>query len=438
MTILHQYATELIRKKPGDLWREDAIASLTTTTVVSNALAVGGWSNDKFAGQFAWRPDTTTTADKTRYVTAYASSTGTLTHAGTNYSDTTATSENVIVTKVEPYTIRQAIDSAIRRLKTIDRTEMPVVFGQGAYSLGDLTWIRQPSDIVRVCYNHSPVITRNRYLQKRNSVDSSGRFLPDWWTVADNAATSPYQTGYYYRGNKYAYSLERAGGTDATLLQEFSTLATGAPGDYPSGETLTVVVKGVPGGSGTLKVENATASATSSGTSLQEVTASATLASSSVSNLMYVETVTSNTVNIIHEAYAFIGDTITDQIRRDDFREYELNRSDWDFDQNGVLTGKFPKLGRGQILIYSRRPYPGFDATRLISGAADADSSDAPIDAVCAGALSRIYFGLEGETSPNYLYWEDQFSQMARKHTYKYAAGPDFGFPLVPGPRRLR
>ena len=108
----------MIRKLPGDLWREDAITSLTTTTIVSNSLLFGGISNDRYAGQWAWRPDTTTTADKTRYITAFASATGTLTHAGTNYSDTTATGENVIISRVEPYIVRQAIDSAVRRLKT--------------------------------------------------------------------------------------------------------------------------------------------------------------------------------------------------------------------------------------------------------------------------------------------------------------------------------
>ena len=75
MTTIIGYGREMLRRTPGELWREEAIASLTTTTIVCSGLAVGGWSNDKFASQHLWRWDTTTTADKVRYATAYASST---------------------------------------------------------------------------------------------------------------------------------------------------------------------------------------------------------------------------------------------------------------------------------------------------------------------------------------------------------------------------
>lgn len=443
---LHQYVTEMIRKVPGDLWREDAITSLTTTTIVSNSLLFGGISNDRYAGQWAWRPDTTTTADKTRYITAFASATGTLTHAGTNYSDTTATGENVIISRVEPYIVRQAIDSAVRRLKTVDRTEFPFVSGQGWYSLGEATWIRQPSDIVRICYDHSPQITRNRYLQKRNSVNSSGVFVPDFWTVTSNANTSPFQTGTRYRGHTYVYDLQRSGGTDASIAQGVSQMFSGVSGEFPSGETITavVVVDQVAASDVQLRVADGTTTtnATSTGTAIQEITATLTLAQGGGGATSITQTVTAqnnNAEQYIYEAYTIVGE-ITDAVRRDNFPEYELDRGDWDFDQNGVLTIRMPQIGRGRFIVYSKRAYPGFDNTRLISGAADADSSDAPLDAVCAGALSRIYFGLEGGQSPNYLYWENQFSQLSRRHLYGYANTMNFvtGGPVMPAPRRVR
>jgi hypothetical protein len=439
---LHQYATEMIRKVPGDLWREDAITSLTTTTIVSNSLLFGGISNDRYAGQWAWRPDTTTTADKTRYITAFASATGTLTHAGANFSDTTATGENVIISRVEPYIVRQAIDSAVRRLKTVDRTEFPFVSGQGWYSLGEATWIRQPSDIVRICYDHSPQITRNRYLQKRNSVNTSGLPVPDFWTVTSNASTAPF-VDTNYRGQKTYYELKRSGGTDAILEQSVSSMLSGVSTDFPIGEDVTAVVVCHPDTAGDVQLfldAGGANSSTGSGSARQEITVTATLTSAATDVVIDVMAQTSNAAQPIYEAYAFIGSELTDAVRRDNFPEYELDRGDWDFDQNGVLTIRMPQIGRGRFIVYSKRAYPGFDNTRLISGAADADSSDAPLDAVCAGALSRIYFGLEGGQSPNYLYWENQFSQLSRRHLYGYANTMNFvtGGPVMPAPRRVR
>ena len=439
---LHQYVTEMIRKVPGDLWREDAITSLTTTTIVSNSLLFGGISNDRYAGQWAWRPDTTTTADKTRYITAFASATGTLTHAGTNYSDTTATGENVIISRVEPYIVRQAIDSAVRRLKTVDRTEFPFVSGQGWYSLGEATWIRQPSDIVRICYDHSPQITRNRYLQKRNSVNTSGLPVPDFWTVTSNASTAPF-VDTNYRGQKTYYELKRSGGTDAILEQSVSSMLSGVSTDFPIGEDVTAVVVCDPDTAGDVQLfldAGGANSSTGSGSARQEITVTATLTSAATDVVIDVTAQTSNAAQPIYEAYAFIGSELTDAVRRDNFPEYELDRGDWDFDQNGVLTIRMPQIGRGRFIVYSKRAYPGFDNTRLNSGAADADSSDAPLDAVCAGALSRIYFGLEGGQSPNYLYWENQFSQLSRRHLYGYANTMNFvtGGPVMPAPRRVR
>ena len=439
---LHQYVTEMIRKVPGDLWREDAITSLTTTTIVSNSLLFGGISNDRYAGQWAWRPDTTTTADKTRYITAFASATGTLTHAGTNYSDTTATGENVIISRVEPYIVRQAIDSAVRRLKTVDRTEFPFVSGQGWYSLGEATWIRQPSDIVRICYDHSPQITRNRYLQKRSSVSTAGLPVPDFWSVGQNAATSPFQTT-TYRGQRYYYALTRAAGVDATLSSTVSAMLTGVSGEFPVGETITAVavVNPLSATNLNLLVDGGVTSPniSTSATGRQELTITDTLLSSEHAIRTVLTAQNANEENIVYELYTIVG-ALTDAVRRDNYPEYELDRGDWDFDQNGVLTIRMPQIGRGRFIVYSKRAYPGFDNTRLISGAADADSSDAPLDAVCAGALSRIYFGLEGGQSPNYLYWENQFSQLSRRHLYGYANTMNFvtGGPVMPAPRRVR
>src|SRR3990167_7963357 len=67
--------------------------SITATTAVFDSLKVGSWSPQKFTGMMLVRPESTTVADRLRQASNYASAAGTLTHAGTNYSDTTAGTE---------------------------------------------------------------------------------------------------------------------------------------------------------------------------------------------------------------------------------------------------------------------------------------------------------------------------------------------------------
>lgn len=413
---LRAIASEMVRQLKGDLWREESISSLTTTTVVCSGLAVGGWSPERFTSQFLWRPDTTTTADKIRYVTNFASSTGTLTHAGTNYSDTTATSEKVIISRIEPYIIRQAIDQAVQQLRQQDRTAIPVRQGTDTYWLGDFPWIRQPADIVKVCYSANPVISRNRYFQKRTS-NSSGVWTPDDWTVANNADSTPYETHTGWKDQTYVYKLQRSADTDATMVQTISAGRTGVSGDWPSGETITAVVVADPDTAGdvllTLTDGTTTATSTGSGAALQEISATLTLAAAASTITITITAQTSNATQAVHEAYVMVGD-ISDPVRRDSYREEEIG---WDFDQYGGLRLTDMKgHGHGQIIIYSKRPYPAFDATRLSSGAADADETDAPLQAAAFGAIANIMLGREGESSVEYLMWKRRFDQSAMAH----------------------
>ncbi len=412
---LRAIASEMVRQLKGDLWREESIASLTTTTVVCSGLAVGGWSPERFTSQFLWRPDTTTTADKIRYVTNFASSTGTLTHAGTNYADTTATSEKVIISRIEPYIIRQAIDQAVQQLRQQDRTIIPVRQGTDTYWLGDMTWIRQPADIVKVCYSANPVISRNRYFQKRTG-NSSGVWTPDDWTVSNNADSTPYETHTGWKNQPYVYKLQRSGGTDATMVQTISAGRTGVSGDWPSGETITAVVVADPDTAGdvllTLTDGTTTSTSTGSGAALQEISATLTLAAAASTITITITAQTSNATQAVHEAYVMVGD-LSDPVRRDSYSEQEIG---WDFDQYGGLRLKAGNIGHGQIIIYSKRPYPAFDSTRLSSGAADADETDAPLQATAFGAIANILLGREGESSVEYLMWKRRFDQAAMAH----------------------
>ena len=405
-----------------EIGRSLPISSLTGTTVVATQAAFGGLSSQKFAQKWMWRPLTAQAADRIRYIDSYAPSTGTFTHSGTSYADTTATSEVVLLTRYEPAFICDAIQNAIKMLRRMDRTEFPVVMNGSRVYLGDLDWVLDPDDVSMVKRNRNPVITRNRYLQKKNKVSTAGVQLPDWWTVANNNDTTPF-TATTYRGQKTYYNLERSGGTDATLVQAVPSLLSGVTGDPPSGETITAVVVFDPNTAGDVLLSltdgTTTDTDTGSGGALQEATATLTLASAASTITQTITAQTNNAAQAIYEAYALIG-TLDDQVRRDDYPEYDIPRADrnggfgweWD-DQAGTLAIKTDNWGRGQILVYSKRPYCGFDADRLAAGTADQDVSDAPLIPVATGAIWKLF---ESHGDPRAEEWRDRFERLAVKH----------------------
>jgi hypothetical protein len=401
------------------LGRSVPVSSLTTTTAVSSSqLAFGGNSEQKYAQKWMWRYDTTTTADKVRFSDSFAPGTGTLTHSGSNYSDTTATDEDMFILPewLEPYRARTAVHLAVQQVREWDETIIPVVRGQEWHWLHELDWIQDAASIRDIFWNYCPVITRNRYLQKR-TLNSSAVWVPDFWTVTSNADTTPYATT-DYRGQKYAYTLERAGGTDADLHQVVGALRTGVDTDWPVGETITAVTVCDPGASTlTLGIasEGVSDTTVNAGTDLETITASMTLDAPAVSLDLSLDAETTNGVNVIYELYAFIGATLTDQIKRDNFPRYMLH--DYKFEQGGPLKIHNPHVGSpGQLIICSERPFPGFDATRLGTGAADADESDAPLVPVAVGTVAILLEQHLGKTHPESMAWRRRFESAILKH----------------------
>ena len=139
-----------IIQRDSALGRTAAITSLTTTPIVCNSLLFGLLTAEKFRRRWLWRLDTATAADAIRGCTNFTSSTGTLTHAGTNYADTTATAESVDILEYEPYLFRDAIQTALGRARHIDATEFPNATGLGRFSLHDLTWAKDTESIATV------------------------------------------------------------------------------------------------------------------------------------------------------------------------------------------------------------------------------------------------------------------------------------------------
>ena len=402
------------------LGRSVPLSSLTATTAVSSSqLAFGGNSEQKYAQKWMWRYDTTTTADKVRFSDSFAPATGTLTHSGSNYSDTTSTDEDMFILPewLEPYRARTAVHLAVQQVREWDETIIPVVRGQEWHWLHELDWIQDSASIRDIFWNYCPVITRNRYLQKRHTVNSSGVLTPDFWTVTDNADTTPF-TVTDYRGQKWAYRLERAAATDASLEQVVSAQRTGVSGDFPSGQTITAVAVCAPTNAGDLDVYggggSSSASSTGSGTGFQEISAESTLAAVDLEIYNGITAQATNAGHLVYELYACIGE-LTDQIRRDNFPRYMLH--DYKFEQGGPLKIHNPHVGSpGQLIICSERPFPGFDATRLGTGAADADESDAPLVPVAVGTVAILLEQHLGKTHPESMAWRRKFESAILKH----------------------
>jgi hypothetical protein len=393
------------------LGRSVPLSSLTATTAVSSSqLAFGGNSEQKYAQKWMWRYDTTTTADKVRFSDSFAPGTGTLTHSGSNYSDTTSTDEDMFILPewLEPYRARTAVHLAVQQVREWDETIIPVVRGQEWHWLHELTWIQDAASIRDIFWNYCPVITRNRNLQKRH-LNSSGVWEPDFWTVTSNADTTPF-TDTDYRGQKWSYALERAAGTDAQLEQIVGALRTGVSGDFPSGETITQVAVVSPTNAGDIELDGETGT----GAGFQTITATSTLASTALNYNLSLVAQQTNASHPVYELYACIGE-LTDQIRRDNFPRYMLH--DYKFEQGGPLKIHNPHVGSpGQLIICSERPFPGFDATRLGTGAADADESDAPLVPVAVGTVAILLEQHLGKTHPESMAWRRKFESAILKH----------------------
>jgi hypothetical protein len=403
------------------LGRSVPVSSLTATTAVSSSqLAFGGNSEQKYAQKWMWRYDTTTTADKVRFSDSFAPGTGTLTHSGASYSDTTATDEDMFILPewLEPYRARAAVHLAVQQVREWDETIIPVVRGQEWHWLHELDWIQDSASIRDIFWNYCPVITRNRYLQKR-TLNSSGVWVPDYTEITSNADATPYEDT-YYRGQKYTYALERAAATDAQIKQFVGAMHNGISGDPPAGETITAVAVVLPATNTDVLLSvydndvSVSATSTSSGTARQELTAQITVPTSAQYLGIEVKAQTTNAKQYVYDHYICIG-PVTDQIRRDNFPRYMLH--DYKFEQGGPLKIHNPHVGSpGQLIICSERPFPGFDATRLGTGAADADESDAPLVPVAVGTVAILLEQHLGKTHPESMAWRRKFESAILKH----------------------
>jgi hypothetical protein len=401
------------------------LSSLTATTAVSTTqLAFGGNSEQKFAQKWMWRPDTTTTADKIRFSDSFTPSTGTLTHSGSNYSDTTATDERLIILPewLEPRAARIAVDLAVQQVREWDETLVPARrTNDGEYWLSDLAWLLDAASIREVRWRRSNILSRNKDFDKWHNVSTAGLMTPpDYWTVDGGSATVERGTTNRYDG-PYVAALTRVG-TDCTLTQNVGILPTGVSADSLRGRTVTAVLRARCATASVLDaviLENGSVTASSSehtgGSTYEVLTVSATIAATTDTLSFGARIVTSDVTANLAQCFLADGATVTDADYRDDHWDGHLN--DYRFEQGGPLKIHAPNIGfPAQFLVCSERPFPGFDATRLGTGAADADESDAPLVPVAVGTVAILLEQHLGKTHPEAMRWRKQFSDQIQKH----------------------
>lgn len=423
MPSLEEIVYEMLKRCPGDdaIGRVAAISSLTTTTIVSNtALNYGGNSEQRYAQRWAWRIKTTTAADKVRQIDSYAPSTGTLTHSGTNYTDTTATDENVVISNFEPYRVREAIDVTVRSLRKLDKSEYPSTKGQRQFWVTD-DWIRQPGDIAEVGYSQCPVLSKDRFFDKWGQVSSAGVQGLDHWTLSGASATAAKSTTYHWRGS-HVLALTRSG-TDCALTQTIPIYRNGVDGYDLRGKGITFEVPAYAEAADQVRVKiDEQASDFHIGNDRwQTLSAAHTVPTTAESIMLTLQVISSDGAGYFGEAFLVETEKLSDAVRRNDYPEVILPQHAYTFDQWGTLKVNV-KDDFNQLLVWSKRPYPGFDSARLISGAADQDSTDAPLEIVATGAIARLYRGraeskyAEPTDLRNAELWEQRFAPMARAH----------------------
>lgn len=453
MTTIASIVQRMISLLPGDdaVGEYAAVTALATGSVTAGTLAFGGNSEAKYAQKWIWRPDTATDADRIRLCDSWTPSSGLFAHSGANYADTTITGENVYLLSHDPRIIRRAINEIVQRLQRRYEAEVIGIQGVDRFWVGDMSWIQAPSDIIAVYENNSPVLTRNRYLRDYNTINSSGKHEPDFWTVANGAAGTGRSTTQTWRNNRYSFALVRST-TDATVTQTIPLLESGVTGDTLRGEAITAVLQGWCATGSSLEVEIledgavvASSSYHTGGSSWEEMTATWTVGASAKSLSVRVN-MDADATAYIGELYALRG-SVDDTVRRDSYPRALLGRNLYEWEQGGTLALKSGGKGKGgQYILATKRGYPAFDNTRLISGAADTDETDAPEVAVACGAIWKLFEAkAAGDVkSADWVRaadWRMRFEKEASQHLYiptaEHGGFNILGAPLAAGASRM-
>lgn len=390
-------------------------------TVTASSLAFGGNTEMKFAQKWFWRPDasaSTITDRAPRYSDSWAPATGAITHSGTDYTDTTAPSERLFILETgEPYMFRELANEALGRIRRVDVTEIPARQGETRYYVGDLSWIEKPADVLGVAVNSSPVLSRNRKFEKWDTVATDGTLRPTHWTLSGTGATVAKSTTEYWRGS-HVIGVTVAS-ADGVLTQTVPVYRNGVDDYDLRGKSVTFVAWVQGSDSPKITIESGASSATDTvaASSWEELTAAITVPTTAAKIDIQLTTVASGDPGYFGEAYLVETAKLSDAVRKDNYEPYPLLKSEWEWEQNGTLALRVAPQ-TGQILLSTAKPYPKFDADRLITGAADSDETDAPEIIVATGLLYLYFEAREGVNSERTQRYKRSFEELCARHIY--------------------
>lgn len=391
MTTLAQYRQRMLSLRP-DVGRAFTITGVGTQKVTVSRAAVGTVGPARYTRRWAVRPDAATAAgaDRERMINDYNPFTGEFHHDGAAYADTSAGTEKLEVLEYEPFLYDDAIQETLRNTRFLDDSILPANLS-GEYWLNGLSWLKAPSDIVRIGTRAIPVLSRNRHFEKWNTISSAGLLQPDDYTVAGSGGTFTRSTT--ARRGAYALSATRSG-TNLTITQTIGLLPTGVSNDSLIGKTVTAVMvcKTSTASAGRVALSDGVTTTNSSyhtgGGGWEELTASAEIGATGTDLTIQGQVNVDGTL-LIDELYLVYG-SLTDTIRRSGFREPDWYQQAPRFEQQGMLLHG-PRAIGSQVVVRSQRPYAQFDADRVFAGSADADEHDAPIELIAHGALWHLY-----------------------------------------------
>ena len=446
---MRQFRQRALELEPS-LGRVESVASLTVTTVVVTALGTGVVQAGRYVNKWLLRANLAAAdvADRIRLCSAFTNTTGTLTHAGTNYVDTTATDEFVEIHEHEPYLLDLAIQETLRETKRRTSVTLPLNQG-GRYDLvSPFSWLRDPSEILRVGTQSLTVLTPNRHFERWGVVSTGGALQPDDFTLAGTGATFTRSTT--RRRGPYSLEIVTTGGNVATVDVVVRLLESGVTSDSLQGFSVlgVAVCKASAASAQRVRVQSENAAGTllgsavnssyhTGGAAWEELTIAHTVgAAADQVRLQFRQEANIAAAGAQLDELYLIGNlsAISDAYRRDDQGIEWLRQPR--YTQN-PLAWLGPRGTSGQLVLECLRAYPEFDATRLRNGTADGDSQDAPLDLIARGALYRLLDGLWQSAAGTPLQ-----RALAAKHQAEYellraahiAEDDDgVGFPVITG-----
>ena len=343
------------------------ISSGQATAAVLSGLVNISDDDAMFVGWHLFMLDAANEADKERVVTGWNAASGTASWT-TSRTDTAYTSENFIL--VPDYALaefRQALNLALRQSKRTYRHVLPLVPNFSDYNLSALTWLEGVDDVDAVFVSSAPNMLHNEDFELWQNGSAAA---PDGWTLSGSgAAVARSATGIR---SPYSATVTRAS-ADATLYQDVplalvqhlvrsasAQLPTLSFGAWVTSSTASIARVGIYNGSST--TWSAYYTLTSGVPVFLSSTYQTTATDTALRLVLSVDT--SAGAASFHAAVLSSSSDLPDQLKDrgpKSYQEYEP----WVVKRN---AGGSPQIelmsdyGHGQLVVYSRRPFPEMTA----------------------------------------------------------------------------